>query len=262
MTASETFQYLADLWNSEFAKGSNRVYKKYPEHLSMYYKKWAKNQARDTAVKEANVDKLLEGVEYTPVANAIAGPRSLVALNVRNGDTEEEAELRENGGGLEENELERDAGEDGDAGRNGINNGTAQLLPDATPAPTIVLVPPPTPTIPLAATRAILHPPQYPHCAQLQPHAGQNALRMPTPSSTLSRKRTRNCKTAGCKDTSDCPGKSNRNNCIWLTGGMNTERTQGQRSCQQCIGAGKDTVAAQACPGRWVKSRCALRNNP
>jgi hypothetical protein len=58
MTASETFQYLADLWNSEFAKGSNKVYKKYPEHLSMYYKKWAKNQARDTAVKEANVDKL------------------------------------------------------------------------------------------------------------------------------------------------------------------------------------------------------------
>jgi hypothetical protein len=112
---------------------------------------WAKNQARDTAVKEANVDKLLAGVEYTLAAHAIAAPRSLDGLNGRNRDTEEEAESRENGGGMEENELERDVGEDGDAGRNGINNGTAQLLPVATP----------TSTIPLAPTRGFLLPRQY-----------------------------------------------------------------------------------------------------
>ena len=79
--------------------------------------------------------------------------------------------------------------------------------------------PTPTPTIPLPPTRGFLFPRQYLYYLQLQHRASQNALGMPTPSSTLSRKRTRNCGTAGCKDPSNCPYRSNRNNCILLTGG-------------------------------------------
>jgi ribosomal protein S27AE len=243
MTASETFQYMAELWNSEFAKGSNKVYKKYPEHLSMYYKKWAKNQARDTAVKEANVERLLAGVEYIPAAHAIAAPRSLVGLNglnVRNGVTEVAAESRENRRGMEENELELDSGEDGDGSgatdggvtntdQNGINNGTVQLWPIVTPTPTMHLAP-------------------------------RRLAQMPTTfsQSFAGRKRSRTCGVDGCKDPSNCPGSSNRMNCRSL-GDTKGRKKQGQRTCQECIEKGQSIDAARRCPGIWRRKNCRSR---
>jgi hypothetical protein len=48
---------LADWWNEQ-ALGSNEIYKKYPEHLALYYKKWRKIQSAKEALRQLDLQLL------------------------------------------------------------------------------------------------------------------------------------------------------------------------------------------------------------
>ena len=56
---NHTFEDMTYGWNKDFAKGSNRVYKKFSVELALYFEKWSKNQACKAAVKNADVNKLV-----------------------------------------------------------------------------------------------------------------------------------------------------------------------------------------------------------
>jgi hypothetical protein len=73
-------------WNKDHAKGSNRIYKKFSVELALYFKKWSKNQAREAAVKNANVTKLLEGMEFTLCAASAPEPATLRPIIERPND--------------------------------------------------------------------------------------------------------------------------------------------------------------------------------
>jgi hypothetical protein len=71
----QTFDHMRDEWND--------IRKKYTEHLTSYFKKWSKNQARNEALKEAKASIILEGLEYTPVTHAGLETRTLENLGGR-----------------------------------------------------------------------------------------------------------------------------------------------------------------------------------
>jgi hypothetical protein len=90
---NHTFEDIAYRWNKDYAKGSNRVYKKLSVELALYFKKWSKNQAREVAVKNADVDKLLEGMEFTPRAASAPEPATLRPIIERPTANDDEASM-------------------------------------------------------------------------------------------------------------------------------------------------------------------------
>lgn len=55
---------LADWWNEQ-ALGSNGIYKKYPEHLALYYKKWRKSQSTKEALRQPDIQEMIDTLENT-----------------------------------------------------------------------------------------------------------------------------------------------------------------------------------------------------
>jgi hypothetical protein len=83
---NHSFEDMACRWNKDHTKGSNCDHKKLSVELALCFKKWSKNQAREAAMKNANVNKLLEGMEFTPRAASAPQPATLRPIIERPND--------------------------------------------------------------------------------------------------------------------------------------------------------------------------------
>jgi hypothetical protein len=84
MSATLTFDTMEGWWH-QHAHGTNKIYRKNPEHLAQYYKQWRKKKSRREAIKTAKADRITAALEYTPTVLNCATVRAPTALPARQG---------------------------------------------------------------------------------------------------------------------------------------------------------------------------------
>jgi hypothetical protein len=254
----QTFDHMRDEWND--------IRKKYTEHLTSYFKKWSKNQARNEALKEAKASIILEGLEYTPVTHAGLETRTLENLAGRM---------------IEQSEGVENASNSPDGTHHGVSflatDETAQdsvLEEESSERPMEQPAEQPMEQ-PAQLTRIWYAAPSYHQVANpmmgllaYQPSSNfgnpmmpgfRNSQRVPVAVAPVAypeirksnqQKRQRRCLVPGCPSPLQCPGSSYRDNCVGRTGGDPRRRQKRtNRVCQNClINKGTDPAT---CPGRW-----------
>jgi hypothetical protein len=85
MSATSAFNAMEGWWHLH-AHGTNKIYRKNPEHLAQYYKQWRMKKSRREAIKTAKANGIIAALEYTPTVLNCATVMVPTALPARQGD--------------------------------------------------------------------------------------------------------------------------------------------------------------------------------
>jgi len=218
------FEQLCCHWNSYLVDISNKIFPKIPSHFIRYVKKWRKNQDRRDAEIASGSNRLSLAMEYVPASGDISTfePMSLNNSAVITKATETSLPIRN----IEPSSTRR---------------GLTNLMPSDG-----AVIPPLTGALQALCVACSLRIP----------------VQEPNQRQKLSKKQ-RQCRVtlngAICPNPTECPGKSNRKNCILITGGLKEKKARRKKPSEyirKCSVCGSIT-----CKGGNMRSRCPQYNH-
>ena len=217
LSRDDTFEELTQRWN-QIATGSNNIYCKYAQQLRSYYKLWKKTKMRKDAVSATDEKMLRAALEHVPkLLRSEKLRESRVLASEPTAASHPSRALTDN---LEQSVS---VGENVDSTDEGVDANEAPVQHQQSMAQPQAQEQQQQPTAPrrVLVIGALQ---QYPYHYQPQ-HQMQHYVRefsVYRHSSSFSELMsqpcigTRKCRVNGCPDPDNCPGNSNRDNCIGL----------------------------------------------
>jgi hypothetical protein len=206
MSATATFNTMEGWWHHH-ADGTNKIYRKNPEHLAQYYKQWRKKKSRREAIKTAKADGITAALEYTPPVLNCATVMAPTALRARQG-----APVAADGNDFAETRFDLPEADDDESMRMEVDPTLAdeeQLVDE---------------DISVLEER-----PDSPRPRVLFVTSRRGRGRV-VPAAAPPARRGRTCQVANCSNPATCPGKSNRGGCLSVPEADRTQRKRPKSS--------------------------------
>jgi hypothetical protein len=206
MSATATFNTMEGWWQKH-AHGTNKIYRKNPEHLAQYYKQWRKKKSRREAIKTAKADGITAALEYTPPVLNYPTVMAPTALPARQG-----APVAADGNDFAETRFDLPEADDDESMRMEVD----LTLADEEQLDENISILEERPDSP--------RPREF-----VTSRRGRGRGRV-VPAAAPPARRARTCQVANCSNPTACPGRSNRGNCQSLPVADRTQRKRPKSS--------------------------------